>query len=152
TDAAKGLPELWRGDALDRPQKKALLRCLIDKVVIHRSATDAVHVRIVWRGTDTTSFDVPLAVASVARLWCGEEMDRLTVELFGQGRSDEEIAEELTCRGYRSPRETKVIPTTVRTIRRRHGLRRPIPGSAPRRALGMLTIPQVAASLGVPLH
>lgn len=152
TDVARGLPELWRQDAFAPQQKKALLRCLIDKVVIHRSATDTGHVRIVWRGMDTTSFDVPVAVASVARLWCGEEMERLTVEMFGQGKSDEEIAEELTRRGYRSPREPKVIPTTVRTIRSRHGLRRPKPGSAPRRAPGMLTIPQVAASLGVPLH
>jgi DNA invertase Pin-like site-specific DNA recombinase len=152
TDVARGVPDLWRQDAFAQQQKKALLRCLIDKVVIHRSAPDTVHVRIVWRGTDTTSFDVPVAVASIARLACAGEMERVAVELFGQGRSDEEIAAELTRRGYRSPREWTVIANTIRTIRLKHGLRRPRPGSRPRRIPGKLTVPQIVELLGVPLH
>lgn len=152
TDVARGLPELWQQDAFNQQQKKALLRCLIDKVVIHRLATDTIQVRIVWRGADTTRFDVPVPVASVARLSCGAEMERIVVEMFRQGQSDEEIAAELTRGGYRSPRELTVIPTTVRTIRIKHGLRRPRPGSAPRRIPGMLTVPQIVKLLGVSLH
>jgi DNA invertase Pin-like site-specific DNA recombinase len=152
TDVARGVPALWRQDAFTPQQKKALLRCVIDKVVVHRSAPGTVHVRIVWRGGDTTSFDVPVAVASIARLGCAGEMERVAVELFGEGRSDEEIAAELTRRGYRSPRELTVLGSTVRTIRRRHGLRRPRPGSRPRRIPGKLTVPQLVEVLDVPLH
>jgi DNA invertase Pin-like site-specific DNA recombinase len=152
TDVARGVPELWRQDAVSQSQKKALLRCLIDKVIIHRSTADTIRVRIVWRGTDTTSFDVPVVVASITRLSCAQEMERTAVELFGQGRSDEEIAAELTRRGYRSPRELTVIPNTVRTIRLKHGLRRPRPGSRPRRIPGKLTVPQIVKLLNVPLH
>ncbi|WP_231510513.1 hypothetical protein [Fischerella sp. PCC 9605] len=36
-------------------QKKSLLRCLIDKVVIHRVARDTVRTRIIWKGGDTTN-------------------------------------------------------------------------------------------------
>jgi DNA invertase Pin-like site-specific DNA recombinase len=151
-DVARGVPDLWRQDAFTPQQKKAMLRCLIDKVVIHRSAPDTVHVRIVWRGGDTTSFDVPVAVASIARLSCAQEMERIAVELFGEGQSDGEIAAELTRRGYRSPRELTVIPNTVRTIRLKHGLRRPRPGSRPRRIPGRLTVPQLVKLLDVPLH
>ncbi len=50
TDAGRRLPELWRESALTTARKKALLRCLIDKVVIHRAAPDTIHMRIVWRG------------------------------------------------------------------------------------------------------
>jgi len=152
TDMARGLPELWRQGAFNPQRKKALLRCLIDKVVIHRSAADSIHVRIVWRGTDTTSFDTPVAVASIARLSCAHEMEQAAENLFRQGQSDEEIAAELTRRGYRSPRELTVIPNTVRTIRLKHGLRRPRPGSRPRRVPGKLTVPQIVKLLDVPLH
>jgi len=151
-DAARGIPELWRQGLLSQQHKKALLRCLIDKVVIHRSAPDIVQTRIVWRGGATTSFDVPVAVASVARLSCAPEMEPVAVELFRQGKSDEDIAAELTRRGFRSPRELTVIPSTVRTIRLNHGLRRPRPGSKPRQIPGKLTVPQLVKVLGVPLH
>ena len=134
------------------PQQKAFLRCLIDKVVVHRSAPDAVQVRIVWRGGDTTGLDVPVAVSGLARLSCFAEMDRAAVELFRAGRSDDEIAAELTRSGYRAARGRAVIPSTVRSLRLKHGLRRPRPGKLPRRIPGKLTVPQVVARLGVPLH
>jgi DNA invertase Pin-like site-specific DNA recombinase len=152
TDVARGVPDLWRQDAFTPQQKKALLRCLIDKVVMHRSPADTIHVRIVWRGADTTSFDVPVVVASIARLSGADEMERIALELFHRGRSDEEIAAELTQRGHRSPRELAVLPSTVRTIRWKHGLRRPRPGSRPRRVPGKLTVPQLVKVLDVPLH
>jgi DNA invertase Pin-like site-specific DNA recombinase len=152
SDAARGIPELWQQGLLSHQHKKALLRCLIEKVVIHRTASDTVHTRIVWRGGDTTSFDVPVAVASVARLSCAQEMEPIAIELFRKGQSDEQIAAELTRRGYRSPRELTVITSTVRTIRLNHGLRRPRPGSKPRRIPGKLTVPQLIRVLDVPLH
>lgn len=152
SDVARGVPDLWRQDAFTPQQKKALLRCLIDKVVMHRATADTIHVRIVWRGGDTTSFDVPVVVASIARLSCADEMERIALELFRAGQSDEEIATELTRQGYRSPRELTVIPHTVRTIRLKHDLRRPRPGSRPRRVAGKLTVPQLVKVLDVPLH
>ncbi|HEV3263600.1 MAG TPA: recombinase family protein [Gemmataceae bacterium] len=151
-DVARGLPELWRQGRLSHQHRKALLRCLIDKVILHRSAPDTIHTRIVWRGGDTTTTDIPIVVSSVARLSCGQELERVALELARQGLSDEVIAEELTRRGYRSPRETKVIPSTVRGLRLKHRLLRPRPGSRPRRMAGKLTLPQVARLLSVPLH
>ena len=49
------LPELWNAKLLGDAQKKALLRSLIDKVVIHRLAPDQVQTRVAWRGGATTS-------------------------------------------------------------------------------------------------
>jgi DNA invertase Pin-like site-specific DNA recombinase len=151
-DVARGVPELWRQGLLAPQHKKALLRCLIDKVVIHRSAQDTIRARVVWRGGAVTEMQVPIAVAAVARLSCGAELEQAALELARQGQSDEAIAEELTRRGYRSPRELRVIPATVRGIRLKHRLLRPRPGSRPRRMEGKLTLPQVARRLGVPLH
>ena len=55
--ADPGLANRWlHQSGLLAPQhKKALLRCLIDKVVIRRIAADSVEARIVWRGGDTTT-------------------------------------------------------------------------------------------------
>src|SRR5262249_36987346 len=44
------LPQLWADPATRREHRKALLRCLIDKAVMRRSARDQAEVRIVWRG------------------------------------------------------------------------------------------------------
>ena len=152
TDVARGLPQLWHQGVLSQQHKKALLRCLIDKVVIHRSAPDIIQTRLVWRGGETTTAAIPIAVASIARLSCGEEMERLALELARQGQSDETIAEELTRRGYRSPKETTVLPNTVLRIRHKHRLFRPRLGSRPRCIAGKLTLPQVARKLNVPVH
>src|SRR5262249_53969026 len=66
--AGKTIPELWSQDRLTPQQKKSFLRSLIDKVVVHRSAPDTLHVRIVWRGGDTTTTLLPVTVGSLARL------------------------------------------------------------------------------------
>ena len=69
------LPDLWREGLFTQPQRKALLRCLIDKVVIHRVGRDQVHTRIVWKGGDTTTCDVPITVGSFAELSFAEDME-----------------------------------------------------------------------------
>src|SRR3954447_3564554 len=70
-----GLPELWDQGRFTQAQKKALLRCLIDKVVIRRIAPDSVEARIVWRGGDTTTAEIPVTVNSLARLSSAREME-----------------------------------------------------------------------------
>jgi hypothetical protein len=44
------LPALWQQPGMDRAHKKALLRCLIEKVILHRTAPERLDIRIVWRG------------------------------------------------------------------------------------------------------
>jgi DNA invertase Pin-like site-specific DNA recombinase len=144
------LPEIWPKDILSRQQKKALLRCLIDKVVIHRIQRDSVQTRIVWRGGDITSLDVPVPVGSFADLSSAQEMETFILDWARQGKSDEEIAEDLTALGHRSPMDQqRVLPSTVRTVRLKHRLFRKRSQSHPRRIPGYLTLPQVAQALEV---
>jgi DNA invertase Pin-like site-specific DNA recombinase len=150
--AGKTIPELWRQERLSPQQKKAFLRCLIDKVVVHRTAPDTVHVRIVWRGGDTTSASLPVTVGSLARLSSAAAMEEEILRLTHQGKTDEEIAAMLTRGGHRSPRHATVLPSTVRAIRLRHRLFRKRSQSHPRKIPGSLTVSQVARSLGIPSH
>jgi len=152
TDVGRRLPELWHGSALATARKKALLRCLIDKVVIHRAAPDSIHMRVVWRGSDASTFDVPVPVGSLAALSGHKEMEARVLDLARAGRSDEAIAVELTATGHRSPMRDRVLPSTVRNIRLQHGILQKRSQSHPRRVPGCLTVPRLAAQLDVTAH
>ena len=84
--AGETIPELWRQDRLSPQQKKAFLRSLIDKVVVHRAAPDTLQVRIVWRGGDTTVTALPVTVGSLARLSSAEAMEKEILELDSPGQ------------------------------------------------------------------
>jgi DNA invertase Pin-like site-specific DNA recombinase len=152
TAIGQRLPALWDTPHLARAQKKALLRCLIDKVVIHRIVRDQVRVRIVWRGGDTSTTDIPIPVGAFAELSAHAEMQARLLELARQGLDDERIAHTLTTEGYRSPLHQSVLPSTVKGLRLKHRIFVKRSQSHPRHVPGFLTVPQVARILGVPTH
>jgi excisionase family DNA binding protein len=148
----RNLPELWGQDRLTRPQKKSLLRCLIDKVVIRRTAPDSVEVRMVWRGGDTTTARIPVTVNALARLSSAPEMEETILSMARQGKTDREIAEHLTEQGHRSPKGPIVLTSTVQIIRLRHRILVKRSQSHPRHIPGHLTVSQVAERLQVSKH
>jgi DNA invertase Pin-like site-specific DNA recombinase len=151
-EAGENVPDLWRQDLLSQAHKKALLRCLIDKVVLQRLAPDTIQARIVWKGGDTTTYAIPVAVGALAQLSSGPEMEKLIVKLARQGQSDVQIAERLTREGHRSPKGATLMPSTVRTIRLRHGIYIERSQSHPRRISGHLTVSQLARKLNTTPH
>jgi DNA invertase Pin-like site-specific DNA recombinase len=148
--AGQQLPELWREGTFTPQQKKALVRCLIEKVVVHRCALDSVHCRVVWKGGETTSADLPVPVSALARLSNYKAMEATILKLARRGQSDEAIADHLTKHGYRSAKHLQVLPSTVRKVRLQHGLLVKPGQSHPRRIAGYLTVAQIAAVLQVP--
>jgi hypothetical protein len=79
------LPPIWEQPILSQPQRKAVLRCLIDKVALHRVGRSHAQVRIVWRGGETTTLLVSVRVRRLAALPAAAEMERLISALFTQG-------------------------------------------------------------------
>jgi hypothetical protein len=84
-EAGQRIPEWWRADRFSQEQKKALLRCLIDKVVIHRPAPDAMHCRVVWKGVETTTAEVAITVGSWSLLSSSGEMEGTILDMARQG-------------------------------------------------------------------
>lgn len=148
-DIGPRLPELWTAKLLKSSQKKALLRSLIDKVVIHRLARDQVQTRVVWHGGATTSEVVRVTVGKFAWLSGAKEMEETIERMSREGHSDKDIAAHLTNAGHRSPRADTVLESTVRIVRLRKGILRRAHQSHPRRVDGFLTIPQLAKKLGI---
>lgn len=146
------LPQIWNTSILSRKHKKALLRCLIDKVVIHRARRDLICTRIVWRGGAVSSFDISIAVGSLAEMTGFEQMQQHIVRLSQQGKRDEEIVKELSAKGYKSPMRDHLLPSTVKAIRLKHGIMLKRCQSHPRRIVGYLTVPQIAKALDIQSH
>jgi hypothetical protein len=61
------LPQIWADPTTTDAQRKALLRCLIEKVVLDRGEHDVASVRVVWRGGAVTNLEVKMKVNSIAR-------------------------------------------------------------------------------------
>lgn len=154
-DVGRKLPEVWDKDLLSQQQKKALLRCLIEKVILRRVAPDLIQARIVWKGGLSTTLEVPTTVGAFFDLSGAKEMESVVVELFKEGKTDRQIARRLTELGHRSPQRKQVVRSTVQTIRHRHGLIRGarVKGTSREHHVpGYLTLPEVARRLGVPKH
>jgi hypothetical protein len=148
----QSLPTLWPQDTLSRAQRKALLRCLMEKVVLDRQAPDTIATRIVWRGGAVSELAVPCAVGTLADLSDFAQLEAHILRLEAQGHSDEAIAELLTSKGFRSPQRPRVLASTVQTLRLRHGRLHRYRGPRPRRVVGFLTVSQLATALGVKAH
>jgi DNA invertase Pin-like site-specific DNA recombinase len=146
------LPQLWKQGLIEQRHKKALLRSLIDKVVIQRATREQVQVRIVWKGGASTPLSVKVAVGALADLEGAGRMEQIIVEESRHGATDEEIARQLTAQGYRSPMREEVLPSTVKTIRLKHRLFQKRSQSHPRRIAGYLTVPQIAQTVGLTPH
>jgi hypothetical protein len=152
TALGQRLPAVWDQGLLRHDQQKALLRCLIDKVVVHWAQRDQVHLRIVWKGDLVSTFDVPIAVGALADYSQAATLTERVLTLFDANLADEDIASQLTDEGLRSPMHDRVLPSTVKTIRLRHGRMVRRRQSHPRHITGFLTVSQVAKALAVPPH
>jgi len=119
-DIGRHFPELWNQNLLSWSQKKALFRCLVDKVVLRRKG-DQVHTRLVWRGGEATSEEIPVTVGSFAQLSGAQEMESTILRMAKERYTDKQIAEHLTSAGYRSPRSPVVRASMVASVRRDHG-------------------------------
>jgi hypothetical protein len=137
---------------LSRAQRKALLRCRMEKVVLDRQAPDTIATRMVWRGGAVSELAVPCAVGTLADVSDFAQLEAHILRLEAQGHADEAIAELLTSKGFRSPQRPRVLASTVQTLRLRHGRLHRYRGPRPRRVAGFLTVSQLATALGVKAH
>jgi hypothetical protein len=122
-------------------------------VVLHRPRRDTVRTRIVWKGGEVTTLDLPLPVGAWRELRAHAELERCVVELHHHGLLEATIAERLTAEGYRSPMDaSRLLPSTVRGIRLKQTLFVTRSPSHPRQIPGFLTVPQLARGLDVSPH
>jgi DNA invertase Pin-like site-specific DNA recombinase len=147
------LPQIWVDPATTDAQRKALLRCLVDKVVLDRGEHDIALVRIVWRGGAVSALEVKMTVNAVASLTRGMEMRGRLLDLARAGMPDDEIAATLTGEGHRSPNcAEKVLPITVQRLRLGAGIKVAAQRNRWTHDPTLLSAPELAAKLNIPVN
>jgi hypothetical protein len=144
------LPELWANGQLTNEQRKLLLRSLIVRVILTRTAPDRVQVKIVWVSGHFSEGMVVPPIHRQADLSGYQPMVTRIRELWQQGHTDAQIAQTLTAEGFRSARSSEVSTATVLKIRNRHHwVSRYHEHRLAKRIDGMWTIHGLACELGV---
>jgi len=114
------LPDLWASDQLRHDQRKALLRSVIARVIVQRTAPDRIEVKIVWvSGHFSQGVVIPPIVHQRHGTGYDTMVDR-TQQLWRAGYTDTQIAETLSQEGFRSARRDRVLPKTILKIRNQH--------------------------------
>jgi len=151
-ELGKKLPQFWDKPCLSRQQRKAFLRCLIDKVIIEREPRDTINVRIVWQGGAVTPFSFFINVGAFHELSGADKIEQYIIKAAKENKTDEFIAEELTSLGFQSPMRNIVLCSTVKNIRLKHKIFYKRSQSHPMQISGYLTVTQVAEKIKVSKH
>ncbi len=147
------LPEIWADRGTTDAKRKALLRCLVDKVILDRGEHDVSRVRIVWRGGSVSELEVKMRVNSIANLTRGAQMQERVLELARTKMHDDEIAAVLTSEGHRSPNcAEKLLPVTVQRIRLLAGVKQAEQRTRWRHPPDVLSAQELASMLNIPVN
>jgi len=112
--------DLWGSPQLNYLQRKALLRSLISRVIVKRTAADRVEVKIIWASGHFSEGVVLPPVGSQRQVTGYDTMVERTRQLWAEGYSDLQIADILSHEGFRSAQRETVLAKTVMKIRHRH--------------------------------
>ncbi len=114
------LPDLWSSHQLSHNQRKALLRSLISRVMVKRTAADRVEVKIIWVSGHFSQGMVIPPVLHQHHVTGYDTMVERTRQLWTEGYTDMQIAEVLSREGFRAARRARVLAKTVLKLRHRH--------------------------------
>ncbi len=67
-EAIRDLPDLWKKDTLSVVDKKEIIRCVVDRVVVN-AGEKKFDVRIVWQGGSITALEIPKYLFSDFRVF-----------------------------------------------------------------------------------
>jgi DNA invertase Pin-like site-specific DNA recombinase len=120
---AEDIPALWQAATTTAADRKEIVRCLVERVVIQvRHDSERTALTIHWRGGCQTEHEV---LRVVKRCEAMEGFDRLlqrVAELRRQGQTAAAIAEVLKREGYRTPKRGDYTADIVRRLVSKYGL------------------------------
>jgi DNA invertase Pin-like site-specific DNA recombinase len=114
------LPDLWQSSHLRHEQRKALLRSLIARVIVARTAPDRIDVKIVWVSGHCSQGVVIPPILRQHEVTGHDAMVARIYQLWRDGYRDTQIADTLSRAGFRSARRAQVSAATVLKIRKHH--------------------------------
>jgi DNA invertase Pin-like site-specific DNA recombinase len=102
---SQNVPSLWNAAATTAADRKQIVRCLVERVVVLASrATELSDVTIAWKGGLTTQHQVARPVGRYEQLQDYQRLTQRLKELHREGLHRGPIAEKLNAEGFVPPR------------------------------------------------
>ncbi|MEM9805512.1 MAG: recombinase family protein [Cyanobacteria bacterium P01_D01_bin.56] len=150
SDLNQHLPQIWSSEQLTNEQRKQLLRSLIARVILKRTAPDQVLVKIVWVSGHFSEGVVTPPIWRQADATQYTAILELTERLWRQGQTDLQIAQALNQAGFRTARNLQFKASSVMKIRRQQQWPSQISQHKGAEKMdGMWTVQGLATHLGV---
>jgi Recombinase/Recombinase zinc beta ribbon domain len=121
---ARDIPALWHAPGTTNADRKNMIRCIIDRVVVHvRCDSEFVDVTIHWAGGYESRHEIVRPVATYAQLRDFASLMNRVVELRAAGHTAPEIAKALNAAGFYPPKRSGEFTTpVVHQLLKRRGL------------------------------
>jgi hypothetical protein len=118
------LPALWQAEQTTAADRKEIVRCLVERVVVGvRPDSEVVGITIHWKGGFTSTHQAVRPVKRYAQMEGHEKLLDRIVELWREGCTSVEIARKLKEEGYRTTRMRGDIRSElIRKLLSRRGL------------------------------
>lgn len=153
TSLAADLPGLWHGPTTTGGDRRAIVRLLIERVELTRDGdSERIDVAIHWRGGAVTRHEIRQGLRTYRSLGGLAQLRERILELRGDGRTADAIAETLNREGYQAARGEGFTGNRVRQLLAKFG-RTGVPagvrdaGDLP--GPGEWWLPALAAEIGV---
>lgn len=106
TALSSDIPALWQADRTTNADRKEVIRCLIDRVVVHvRDDSEYVDATIHWSGGYTSQHEFVRSVNGYETLRDFDSLMARLAELREQGHTTQEISDRLNAEGFRPPKQ-----------------------------------------------
>jgi hypothetical protein len=119
---AKDIPALWNAPATTNVERKQIVRCLVDRVVVQvRCDSEQVDATIHWKGGYESRHEFRRKVQRYAQMRDFELLMARVVELRQAGSDAAEIAAALNQEGFRPPKRSASFNRVIiyRLLKRR---------------------------------
>jgi DNA invertase Pin-like site-specific DNA recombinase len=111
---AADIPALWQASGTTNADRKQMIRCLIERVVVQvRCDSECVAVTIHWAGGYESQHAIVRPVATYAQLHNFEELLNRVAELRAAGQAAPRIADQLNAEGFHPPKRSGLFTTPV---------------------------------------
>jgi excisionase family DNA binding protein len=117
---AEDLQKLWHEPTTHAQERKRILRCLIENVVVTAPRNAAkMKIDVHWAGGEVTTFEIARGKTGINRYVADVELVALIRELAAE-LSDAQIARVLNCKGLHTPRGLSFTAYRVSNLRHVH--------------------------------
>lgn len=106
-ELSNDMPSLWHAPATTAAERKEIIRCLVEKVIVHvRRDSEYVDATIHWQGGFTSQHEIVRPVASYARMRDFSQLCNRLVEMRKEGLNAKQMSDRLNQEGFSPPKRS----------------------------------------------